>query len=216
MSTNYQPKSYFFTNLSALNAPDVSCAFGPINGSTTTKYRVTSFVKGDAITKIKLFAICDGSLMILPQKDETGNLTGKLNIVIKPSQMNWEPIKIKYLVYRGVEKDDFFDLNGILKHPLADSPEILTKMWVFFQTLNVLPSITGVVFPVEYIFQTNTPDETLLDEHFTNSLINCKAGEHIGYFKGRVGLDIVFGLWRLSVRWPGKFIYSRFKICSKR
>lgn len=39
-----------------------------------------------------------------------------------------------------------------------------------------------------------------MDEHFTNSLINCKAGEHIGSFTGKVGLDIVldYGDYRLE------------------
>jgi hypothetical protein len=130
-------------------------------------------------------------MMIFPQKDNSGNLTGKINIVIKPSQMNWSPLRIKYFVYRGVDKDDFFDSNWVLKQPVADSPEILTKMWTFFQALNGLPAITGVIFPVEYIFQLNTPSDTLLDQHFTNSLINCKGGEYIGNFTGKVGLDIV-------------------------
>ena len=187
----YSPKSHFFTDLSGLTSANVNESFGPVDGDLTTKYRVTSFVNGTANLKIKLFAISGGSLMIFPQKDNVGNLTGKLNIVIKPSQMNWSPLKIKYFVYRGVEKDDFFDSNWILKEPVADSPQILTKMWAYFKSLNLLPSITGVIFPVEYIFQLNTPSDKLLDEHFTNSLINCTAGEHIGYFKGRIGLDIV-------------------------
>ena len=187
----YSPQSYFFTDHTNLTDASVIDAFGPVDGDLTTKYRVTSFVNGTANLKIKLFAISGGSLMIFPQKDNVGNLTGKLNIVIKPSQMNWSPLKIKYFVYRGVEKDDFFDSNWILKEPVADSPQILTKMWAYFKSLNLLPSITGVIFPVEYIFQLNTPSDKLLDEHFTNSLINCTAGEHIGYFKGRIGLDIV-------------------------
>lgn len=77
--------------------------------------------------------------MIFPQKDNVGGLTGKINIIIKLSN-ELESLKIKYFVYRGVDKDEFFNSGLILKQHVADSPEILTKMWTFFQTLNGLPN----------------------------------------------------------------------------
>lgn len=187
----YNPQSHFFTDLSSLAPASGNDGFGPVNGALSTKYRTTSFVNGTSGNKVKLYAISDGSMMILPQRDNSGTLTGKLNIVIKPSQMNWEPLKIKYFIYRGVQKEDFLDINDALVQPVASSPEILTKMWVFFKALNGLGTIAGNIFPVASIFQLNAPDEKLLDEHLRNTLLNCKAGEHIGYFDGRLGLDIV-------------------------
>jgi hypothetical protein len=219
----YKPQSHFFTDLLSLAAPSANNSFGPVDGSLNTKYRVTSFVNSGQ--KVKLYAICDGSMMILPQRNNAGDLTGKLNIVIKPSQMNWEPLKIKYFIYRGVEKEDFLDVNNALVQPVASSPEILTKMWAFFKALNGLGTIVGSVFPVDSIFQLNAPGEKLLDEHLKNSLINCKAGEDIGYFNGRIGLDIVLdygdyqledqeNLFNLNVKYASKdeFVFDTSSI----
>jgi hypothetical protein len=68
----YTPHSHFFTDLSSLADANISDqaaisanAFGPVKGSETTKYRVTSKVKAPTANSIgKLYAICNGKILI--------------------------------------------------------------------------------------------------------------------------------------------------------
>lgn len=188
----YTPESYFFTEYSKLS--DIAAensgtdAFGPVVGSETTKYRVTSFVNSsDKKALVKLFAICEGSLLIQSSQDPE-----KINIILKPAR-SYSPLKIKYFIYRGVNKADYFTDDALNKPDPdnADQPETLRKMWEAFIAFNGLSNITGVFFPLDYIYQLDAPVDRHIDEAFQSSLINCKAGEHIGNFKGKVGLDIV-------------------------
>jgi len=189
----YTPHSHFFTDLSSLADANISDqaaisanAFGPVKGSETTKYRVTSKVKAPTANSIgKLYAICNGKILIQPQNDPD-----KLNIIIKPSENNYSPLKIKYFIYRGVNRADYFT-NNILNQPDTNKPEILNKMWLHFMALNGLSSITGITFPSDSVFQFTAPATTLIDNSIQSSLITCKEGDYLGNFTGEVGLDIV-------------------------
>lgn len=206
---DYKPNSHFFVdhnNLSnSLNANLATDAFGPVNGDLTGKYRTTSFVRASALTKV--FAICDGQIMIQPQiGDDT-----KVNLILKPSASAiYDPVKIKYFVYRGVRKSDLIG-NNILKAANTSDPNqptFLQKLWKQFIDFNMTFYDQGIIdtppdtFPSFLIGYDENQSGNILIEHYfrrnsdSGNLIfyqipACKKGEFIGNFTGRIGLDVV-------------------------
>ena len=67
----YAPSSYFYTDVTkiadAVSANLTTDAFGPVSGSETTKYRVTSFIRSTTSDLVKVFAISDGQIFIQPR-----------------------------------------------------------------------------------------------------------------------------------------------------
>lgn len=181
----YKPHSHFFTDLSSLAAANGNDGFGPVAGSLTTKYRVTSKVKAINASPAKLYAICDGRMLIQPSTDNN-----KINIIIKPSTNNYSPLKIKYFIYRGINKADYFT-NNVLNQPDVNKPITVTKLWTTLLALNGLTSPSGNIFPLEYIYDFAAPGTKLIDEAFQKSLVSCIEGDYIGNFNDEVGLDIV-------------------------
>lgn len=181
----YNPQSHFFTELSKLVDSTDTDGFGPVFGAEANKFRVTSKVKSNVAGAVKLYAICGGQVMIQPQDDAT-----KINIIIKPSQNNYAPLKIKYFIYRGVNKSDYFT-GTTLNQPDSGKPEVLNKMWTYLMSFNALSSTTGISFPTESIYQHAAPSTKLIDSVFQTTLVTCKEGEYIGNFTDEVGLDIV-------------------------
>src|SRR5690554_4293343 len=129
MSKNpYNPSSHFFVDHTNLSNPVlanlVTDAFGPVEDANNTnrkqnEYRVTSFIR--TATTSKVFAICDGHLLIQPNSDDSS----KINLILRPSA-SYAPFKIKYFIYRGVNKSDLIDGNN-LKDYETNSPDFLQK-----------------------------------------------------------------------------------------
>ncbi|WBV58189.1 hypothetical protein PFY10_06995 [Chryseobacterium daecheongense] len=204
MSINkFSPNSHFFvdhTNLSGPVAANLATdAFGPVQGEETNKYRTTSFVR--TTTTSKIFAICDGHILIQPNKDDST----KINIILKPT-VSYAPFKIKYFVYRGVNKADI--VNGTkLAHSTSNSPDFLKRIWNINSAL-----ATALNHPVASDIEAkligydpSLSDSTLLDSIFFKSesetnLPKCNKGELLGNFTDKIGLDIVLdkGDYRLD------------------
>lgn len=206
---DYNPDSHFFvddSNLSNAAAANLaSDAFGPVSGSSTTKYRTTSFVRASALTKV--FAICDGEIMIQPQ---TGEPT-KVNLILKPAaSAPYAPVKIKYFIYRGVNKSDLIDNNILVDVNESDpnQPIFLQKLWKHFIDFNMPFYEQGLIdtppetFPAFLIGYDESQDGDILIEHYFKrnndggniifyQIPTCKRGEFLGNFTGRIGLDVV-------------------------
>lgn len=207
----YEPISHFFTDASQLALPVSgnmgTDAFGPVLGSETTKYRTTSLIRASGSDPVKIFAICDGQVAILPQVDD---LT-KINIIIKPAS-SYAPIKIKYFIYRGVRKSDLIDTgNLIVEENTSDpnQPSFINKLRSRFISFYLdVDSDIPPNFPASLIgFNPNQSNDFLIDDLFANrnsqdsyQMPNCSIGEHLGNFIGEVGLDIVldYGDYRLT------------------
>jgi len=207
----YEPISHFFTDASQLALPVSgnmgTDAFGPVLGSETTKYSTTSVVRASGSDPVKIFAICDGQVAILPQVDD---LT-KINIIIKPAS-SYAPIKIKYFIYRGVRKSDLIDTgNLIVEENTSDpnQPSFINKLRSRFVSFYLdVDSDIPPNFPASLIgFNPNQANDLLIDDLFTKrnsqdsyQMPNCSIGEHLGNFIGEVGLDIVldYGDYRLT------------------
>lgn len=204
----YEPISHFFVDESKLSniiaANYATDAYGPVTGSLTTKYRTTSKVRATGTNPVKVLAVCKGQVLIQPQIEDST----KVNLILKPED-SYAPLKIKYFIYRGINKADLIG-NNILKSVAEDDvnqPIFLNKLWkqyIAFNTSLKDPS-TGENFPAPTEFPSvligydeNQPDTTLIENYFTKKEIeipyqipSCKAGEHLGNFTGEIGLDIV-------------------------
>lgn len=202
----YEPISHFFTDAIQLDFPIIgnvgTDAFGPILGFETTQYRTTSIVRASSADPVKVFAICNGQILIQPQ---TGDNT-KVNLILKPSS-SYNPLKIKYFIYRSINKSDLINIDTLkpVDNEDADQPVLLKKMWDKFIAFNqplydngTIPTPPNV-FPASLIgYNENDNLDILIDHYFfrnleTNSyqIPNCSIGEHIGNFTGEIGLDIV-------------------------
>lgn len=199
MSINkYEPSSHFFvdhTNLSdPLSANIASDAFGPVDGNETSKYRTTSFVRASSDSKI--FAICDGHILIQPCDGDST----KVNLILKPTA-SYSPFKIKYFIYRGVDIDDLI-VGFDVAQQTADSPEFIKRVW---KASNDLAEALGEPLPsnldAKFIgYDPNLSDDELLSYVFLGggtvdfnlyNIPKCFKGELIGNFTNKIGLDIV-------------------------
>ena len=193
----YEPTSFFFTDYSALSAPTAVDAFGPVAGNLTTQYRTTSFVNGSG----KLYAICDGQLLIQPQ---TGS-TSKVNLILKPGKSYNGP-KVKYFVYRNVNMSDLINGNNLVDKNDSDpnQPDIIKRIWKEFLDFNMPFYNQGIIstppdtIPAIQIGYGQQPATTLIDHVFTYKnetdvyqIPSCAKGEFIGNFTGKIGLDVV-------------------------
>lgn len=196
----YEPNSHFFVDHLALSDASTSNlstdAFGPVDGNETDQYRTTSFVRSSASTKV--YAICAGKLLIQPQTEDAT----KVNLILKPAaSASYAPLKIKYFIYRGVNKSDLLSNETNLKPVETDSPNFLRRIWdeyIAYHTSDGSPAPTE--FPSSLIGYdiTNQPGNLLIDKCiFKNTdtasyeVPSCEKGEHLGNFSGRIGLDIV-------------------------
>ncbi|PWN62123.1 hypothetical protein [Chryseobacterium oncorhynchi] len=99
MSENTKkPYSYFFTDLSLFNQISTDKAFGPVDNN---KFQVTTKFKGT----LPAYAVTDGLLFFAKCGNSDPN---KINILLKPTKDVGLGFKIKYFVYRGIDKRDFF------------------------------------------------------------------------------------------------------------
>lgn len=204
----YEPISHFFVDESKLSnivvANYTTDAFGPVTGNLTTKYRTTSKVRTTGTNPVKVMAICNGQVLIQPQ---TGDTT-KVNLILKPSD-TYSPLKIKYFIYRGVNKADLIG-NNILKPVLnedTDQPTFLAKLWkqyIAYNSTLIDPNTKAPLpLPTEFPsfligYDETQSDNILIENYFTKKDINisyqiplCTAGEHLGNFTGEIGLDVV-------------------------
>lgn len=82
-----------------------SGSFGQLESQ---KFGVVSENEFRTTTKItytgKLYAICQGQIFIQPQ---TGN-PNKVNLLLRPYKQPIKEVPIKYFIYRGLNKSDFF------------------------------------------------------------------------------------------------------------
>lgn len=95
-----QPSSYFFTD-GTISPQTASQKFGVVSDTQyrgTTKFTCTG----------KIYTICQGQIFVQPQ---TGDIN-KVNVILKPFKQPITEIPIKYIIYRGLKRSDFFRIEG--------------------------------------------------------------------------------------------------------
>ncbi|MDN5288986.1 MAG: hypothetical protein JWR38_5260 [Mucilaginibacter sp.] len=125
-SSNYipqfAPQSHFFTNPVAITQSPEQ-AFGPVStdDSPAEVFHVTSSftLTADA----KAFAICTGVVLVQPQ---TGN-DSLVNLILRPFKQPISGLNIKYFIYRGLKKADFFT-GGLVLPGTTGNSDFINKI----------------------------------------------------------------------------------------
>lgn len=101
-------QSHFFIESGGFPVQNGEQAFGPVSPD---EFRLTSsFTLGIDVTK-KAFSICKGVVLIQPQ---TGSTT-KVNLILRPYKQPFLGLNVKYFIYRGLRRSDFFTTDTVPK-----------------------------------------------------------------------------------------------------
>ncbi|WP_431241143.1 hypothetical protein ACQ9BO_13535 [Flavobacterium sp. P21] len=96
-------KSHFFIESGGFPAQLPGQGFGP---QSETVFNLTSRFSLGAPKKA--YSICKGIVLVQPQ---TGN-DDKVNLILRPYNQPFPGLNIKYFVYRGLQKSDFFTTDS--------------------------------------------------------------------------------------------------------
>lgn len=122
-------KSHFFLESGGFPAQLSGQGFGP---QSETVFNLTSRFSLDVPQKA--FSICKGVVLVQPQ---TGN-PDKVNLILRPYKQPFPGLNIKYFVYRGLKRSDFFTAGN---NPLVisnDAPvsDLIDKINIDFKAFH--------------------------------------------------------------------------------
>jgi hypothetical protein len=205
--TPFIPISHFFTDPASVNQSAVQ-AFGPVSENEfnlTAKFTST----GD-----QAFAICKGVVLIQPQGGEV------VNLILRPYEQPINGLNIRYFVYRGLKKSDFF--NG--ENVLADGNDVsgfikgINKSFAgFYKNENVPPFLSKYIgfdpthqdanLPLDQFFfkdseYVDNAGQFVEKEETAFELPMVAKGTSLGRFiTGECGIDVVlnYGDYQLPV-----------------
>lgn len=197
-----KPESYFFIEKKD-NAfsQDPTGKFGITGTGETSKFRTTSKISYSG----KVFTICQGQIFVQPNAGSAD----KVNVILKPFSQPIKGLAIKYIIYRGLNKSDFFTPDGKVVAKNDNNTGFVKEIWIDFEKFN--PGVT--VFPQEYIgypaAQPQSGQEQslndLIDDYFFKmtkatetetqkfafELPLIKGGTYLGNANETLGIDIV-------------------------
>jgi hypothetical protein len=130
------PSFHFFTNTASLLAQSMAQQYGPVPGSETTHFQVTSLLSSS--TQQTAYAVCAGKIFA----QESG---GRINLVLKPSaQPSGLTAAVKYYIYKGLTRDSLVDsANANLIAPSVKSDLTLTIHISQLMRNTALDALTG-------------------------------------------------------------------------
>jgi len=116
-------QSHFFIESGGFPQQQEAQGFGP---KSETVFNLTSRFTLDAPKKA--FSICKGVVLVQPQ---SGN-NEKVNLILRPYKQPFPGLNIKYFVYRGLKKSDFFkkDQNGkdVIIESISSTSDFIIKI----------------------------------------------------------------------------------------
>lgn len=122
-------KSHFFIESGGFPTQLPGQDFGP---QSETVFNLTSrFTLG--VPK-KAYAICKGVVLVQPQ---TGN-PDKVNLILRPYNQPFPGLNIKYFIYRGLQKSDFFtdDAEPLVKKNEGSYSDFIDKINIDFNAFH--------------------------------------------------------------------------------
>lgn len=196
------PESFFFLEKGKQFSQSSAGKFGA-NG---TVFRTTSKIS-DYTGKV--YTICQGQVFLQP----CGTDSTKVNAILKPFSQPIKGLAIKYIVYRGLNRLDFFDNNLIINNGTGVTGFVDVIRKEFTGLYNML-GITVPPFTAQYIgypVGNSQSADDLIDDYFlkiskvqtsgttTTEVDSKKAfelpmiprGTHLGNVSGELGIDIV-------------------------
>jgi hypothetical protein len=194
------PESFFFLEKGKQFSQSSAGKFGA-NG---TVFRTTSKIS-DYTGKV--YTICQGQVFLQP----CGTDSTKVNAILKPFSQPIKGLAIKYIVYRGLNRTDFFEGNLIKSTATTGFVDVIRKEFTgLYNMLGItVPPFTAqhIGFPVG----NSQAEDDLIDDYFlkiskvqtsgttTTEVDSKKAfelpmiprGTHLGNVSGELGIDIV-------------------------
>ncbi len=196
------PESFFFLEKGKTFSQGSTDKFG----SSGTVFRTTSKINS---YNGKIYTVCQGQVFLQPcETDST-----KVNVILKPFSQPIKGLAIKYIVYRGLKKPDFFSGSNNVINGLGSTGFVDVIRKEFTALYNML-GISEPTFTAQFIgFPTGTSQsaDDLIDDYFlkvsktqitgttTTETEPAKAfelpmipgGTHLGTVNGSIGIDIV-------------------------
>ncbi|WP_149208226.1 hypothetical protein [Flavobacterium johnsoniae] len=187
-------------------------AFGPVS---TSEFNLTS--RFSLNSPQKAYSICKGVVLIQPQ---TGN-PNKVNLILRPYKQPFPGLNIKYFIYRGLQKSDFFtaDTDPLIIKNEGTYSDFIDKINIDFKAFHegrkvkngeTVTEIPVPPFTASHIgYNPAVPDSTLLSNFFfkesefedKNGTLEEKdpfelpmidMGKSLGNFaQGECGIDVV-------------------------
>jgi hypothetical protein len=191
-----EPKSHFFIDTNALAQNNLQ-SFGPVSGNENTKFRVTA--KFTCASQSKAYTICAGHVLIQPYLSDSS----KVNVLLRPYKQPIQGLSVKFFVYRGLRKSDFFSTGET--HIIPDNTgntDFIKTIWqhftAFHQGQNPMPEFLAKHIGYNPAVQ---PASTLIDDLLFKlsdatdinafELPMIEEGKVLGYFMGEGGIDVV-------------------------
>ncbi|WP_410220694.1 hypothetical protein [Pedobacter sp.] len=202
------PISYFFADPMTFSQQEWQ-AFGPRGSNSTEKanqFSLTAVFGSWENYVTNAYAICRGIVLVQPQ---TGN-PGLVNLILRPFDQPFPGVKVKYFVYRGLRKGDFFDNDNKVLASGENTSDFIHKINAGFASFYTSRGQAVPDFMAKYMGYDpdNQPGTMLLDDLFfkqatyTNNaedpgmafeLPLIPAGVSLGRFvdNGDFGMDVV-------------------------
>ena len=191
-------ESAFYLASSLQFTQNVNQKYGKVE-TAVTQYRTTSVVNYTG----KIFAICTGQVFLQPMQDDAT----KVNLILRPFKQPINGLSIKYFVYRGLKKSDFFtdgklvakseNSSGFINHVRDEydnfynqnknlvKPDFLASFLGYREIDDAIQNENELID--EYFFKTSDNEE----EKLAFELPMIKRGTYLGNAEGTIGIDIV-------------------------
>jgi hypothetical protein len=176
---------HFFTDIDVLGSQSATDAFGPLSAST---YQVTSMHRPVGSAAPAAYAVCDGQVLV----QDAGS--GLVNLVLKPtSQPPFAFPKIKFFVYRGIQKSSLLNSNEVAA---ATSNDLTKSIWESQEARNTSAG-TSDNPPAEALgvdlTGTGSIDEVFYRDNVSYQLPLVRSGWSLGQFSSSAfGFEIMF------------------------
>lgn len=186
---------FFFTEPDKLHPQTADQAFGPIDEN---QYRVGNMFT--ATSSPKAFAVTKGQVLLQPTIEGD-----KINILLKPTNQPINGLKVKYFLYRGLQKSEFIqsnpsDNNELLVNNSENTSEFIKEVWREFNNLNDNPPNPEFLASwIGYNLDSQLPNLSV-DSYFyineegsegTYQLPLVTAGTQLGVFTANSSFEII-------------------------
>lgn len=158
------PTAHFFTEQNAFTTT-ADQSFGPVSDNV---FNITT--KLTNVNGKKAFAICKGVVLIQPQ---TGS-SDKVNLILRPYKQPIDGLTIKYFVYRGLKKSDFFT-GALIKDAGSDFVNKIRADFASFYSGSTPPPFTSKFIGFDDT-ATAPPATTLISDFFFKESVLVEAG----------------------------------------
>ncbi|MFN0256743.1 hypothetical protein [Pedobacter ureilyticus] len=174
---NAKPISYFFADPNTFGQ-DAWAAFGPRGDNAEQRenqFSLTSMFSSWSGKVTNAYAICKGVVFIQPQTDSE---LSKVNVILRPIDQPFPGVKIKYFVYRGLRKEDFFNGEKVLASSSNQTSDFINKININFANFYTSRGQTVPDFLARYIGfdPVNQPASMLLDDFFFKQATYTQEG----------------------------------------